>query len=171
MHEDGRGGDQGSPALRTQDDVRSRDLDRRLDELSGELRLLMPATTVLVAFLLTVPFQSGWQGADGTSRGAYVVAFLSSVSAVVFFGGVTAYHRVRGYPYDKEGLLRTANHQAVAGIVLLAVALGAATSLVMQVLFDDAVAVGVTAGLALLTVVTWVVLPLSRRRGRRRLER
>ncbi|MEJ5868738.1 DUF6328 family protein [Pseudokineococcus sp. 5B2Z-1] len=160
------------PASRSADGehpVTSDDLDRRLDELSGELRLLMPATTVLVAFLLTVPFQSGWEGEDATSRVAYLVAFLSALAAVVLFGGVSAYHRLRGYPYDKEGLLRTANRQAVGGIALLALALGSAAFLVVRVLFGDVLAVVATSALAALAVVTWGALPLSRRRraGRR----
>lgn len=157
--------DDRDPSLRT-GDARPRDLDRRLDELSGELRLLMPAATVLVAFLLTVPFASGWSsGVDQTSRVVYIVAFFAALAAVVFFGGVSAYHRVRGYPYDKEGLLRTANRQAIAGIVLLAVALGAVTYLVTYVVFGDVVAAVATAALALLAIGTWVALPLSRRRS------
>lgn len=165
MHDDGSDAAPRSPD--GEPPVTSEDLDRRLDELSGELRLLMPATTVLVAFLLTVPFQSGWEGEDAASRVAYLVSFLAALAAVVLFGGVTAYHRLRGYPYDKEGLLRTANRQAVGGIALLALALGSAAFLVVRVLFGDALAVVTTAALGALAVGTWVALPLSRRRARR----
>lgn len=78
---------------------------------------------------------------------------------------------MRGYPYDKEGLLRTANHQAVVGVVLLAVAPGAVTFLVTHVVHGDGPALVATAALAALVLGTWVVLPLSRRRrGGRRLE-
>lgn len=146
--------------------VDQEDLDRRLGELSAELRLLMPATTVFLAFLLTVPFSSGWSDAADAVRISYFVAFLSCAAAVVLFAGEGAYHRVRGYPYDKAGLLRTANRQAVTGIGLLAVALGAVTFLVSYTIYGQAVAIGFTLGMVLLALGTWLVLPLMRRLGR-----
>ncbi len=141
----------------------SKELDTRLDELSGELRVVIPGATVLFAFLLTLPFASGFADLDAADRAAYFVAFLATALAVVLLLGESAYHRLRGHPYDKGRMLRTASRQAVAALGLLAVALTAVVFLVAGVVYDRRVAL-VTAALVLLTAVaTWFALPLSRR--------
>lgn len=108
--------------------------------------MVLPAVTVLFAFLLTVQFSAGFGAASNVSRSAYFAAFLAAAAAVVMLVGESAYHRLSGRPYDKAQLVRTASRQALAGIALLGVALAA-----------------VTAALVLLAVVTWLVLPLRRR--------
>lgn len=140
-------------------------LDRELSELSNEIRVVLPAVTVLFAFLLTVPFSARFNTADDVSRAAYFLAFLSSAASVVMLVGESAYHRLAGQPYDQARLMRTASRQAVAGIGLLAVALAAVVFLVTDVLFPSAVAVGVTAGTVLLAAATWLAPPLSRRQS------
>jgi uncharacterized protein DUF6328 len=138
-------------------------LDRELGELTGELRTVIPGGTVLVAFLLTVPFGAAFPELDRTLRGAYFVAFLSSALAVVFLVGESASHRVRGKPYDKGKLVKTANRQAVTALVLLAVALTAVVFFVTDVLFSSAVSITVTAAVLVLMAATWFGLPLLRR--------
>lgn len=98
-------------------------------------------------------------------QGAYFVAFLSTALAVVFLLGEVAYHRLRGKPYDKGRLVKTATRQTVTALVLLGVALSAVVYLVADVLFGTAASVPLAAGLLLVVVVTWFVLPLRRRMG------
>lgn len=62
-------------------------LDRELDELTSELRMVIPGVTVLLAFLLSVPFASGFPSLGGLQQGAYFTAFLSTALAVVFLLG------------------------------------------------------------------------------------
>lgn len=138
-------------------------LDRELDELTSELRMVIPGVTVLLAFLLTVPFASGFPSLSGTERGTYFVAFLSTALAVILLLGESAYHQIRGKPYDKGLLLKTASRQAVTAQVLLAVALGAVVFLVTDVLYGSLVSAAVTAGVSALTAATWFGLPLLRR--------
>lgn len=147
-------------------DPRERDrraLDRELDELTSELRTALPGVTVLFAFLLTLPFAAGFPGLSGSQRGAYFVAFLATTLSVVFLVAESAYHRVRGKPYDKGLLLRTATRQAVTGLALLAVALCAVVFLVTDVLFGSSVSTVLSAGVAVLAGATWFGLPLLRR--------
>ena len=148
-------------------DPRRRDeqtLDRELDELTSELRTAVPGATVLLAFLLTVPFASGFPTLDVVQRAAYFLAFLSTAVAVVFLLGEAAYHRLCGKPYDKGGLIRTASRQLVVALVLLACALSSAVFLVTDLLFGAAASVPVTGVVAGLVLVVWFGLPLSRRR-------
>ena len=142
-------------------------LDRELSELTSELRTIIPGVTVLFAFLLTVPFSARFGQLGDFHRGAYFVAFLSSALAVVFLMGESAYHRLRGKPYDKGQLIQTATRQAVAALVLLAVALSAVVFLVTDLTFPGGWNVPVTAAVALLAAATWFGLPLLRRLRRR----
>lgn len=77
------------------------DLDRELDELLAELRVVLPGVTVLVAFLLTVPFTARFQDLGPFDRATYFTAFLATALAIVLLIGESAYHRLRGQPYDK----------------------------------------------------------------------
>ena len=50
-------------------------LDREIEELLSEIRIVLPGVTVLFAFLLTLPFASGFQAVSPFARGAYFLAF------------------------------------------------------------------------------------------------
>ncbi|MCZ4492445.1 MAG: hypothetical protein JWP53_1376 [Conexibacter sp.] len=59
-----------------QDEDEGQRLDRELLELLNELRVVMPGVQVLFGFLLTVPFQQGFQRIDGFQRDVYFVTLL-----------------------------------------------------------------------------------------------
>lgn len=144
-------------------DREQRTLDREVDELTSELRTVIPGVTVLLAFLLTVPFAAAFPELGTVQEAAYFTAFLATALSVVFLVGESAYHRLRGKPYDKAVLLRTATRQTVTALALLAVALGAVVFLVTDVLYGSWVSVPLTAALLALAVVTWFGVPLYRR--------
>lgn len=140
-----------------------RDVDRELEELTSELRVLLAAATVLFAFLLTVPFSSRFAQVSGLHTGVYFVAFVSTAFAIVLLVGETAYHRLIGKPYDKARLVTTASRQAVGGIALLAIALSAVVFVVADLLYPlPAAAVSAAAVLSGATF-TWFALPLLRK--------
>ena len=145
------------------DDAGSRDVDRELHELTGELRVSIPGVTVLVAFLLTVPFAQDFSFGSALDRATYLVAFLSATAALVLLLGESAYHRLRGHPYDKHVLIRTATRQAVAALALLAVSLTSVVLLVTNALYGRTLSVVAAASLLALVSVTWFGLPLYRR--------
>ena len=80
---------------------------------------------------------------------------------MVFLLGEAAYHRLRGKPYDKGRLVKTAGRQLVAALVLLTVAL--VVFLVTDVLFGAAASVPVSVAMLVLLALTWFGLPLRRR--------
>ncbi|OMQ16278.1 hypothetical protein A7K94_0203610 [Modestobacter sp. VKM Ac-2676] len=118
---------------------------------------------MLLAFLLTVPFASGFPQLDEGSQGVYFLAFISTALAVVLLLAEGAYHRVRGKPYDKKLLIKTATRQMVAALALLGIALVSVVFLVTDVLFGTWASVPVSAAVFLLLVVNWFGLPLLRR--------
>jgi Family of unknown function (DUF6328) len=146
-------------------------LDRNLEELTGELRVVVTGVQVLFAFLLIVPFNAGFSGIGPFERGVYFVTLLFAALAAVCTIAPSARHRVLFRHDDKEDIVFSANRLAIAGLAFLALAMCGSLLLVAVKLF------GVTAGaLTVLAVggpfaLLWFVLPLRRRLqldGRRR---
>ena len=56
-------------------------VDRELIELLNELRVALPGVQVLFAFLLTLPFTSGWERINDTDRHVYFSAVLLTAAS------------------------------------------------------------------------------------------
>jgi predicted membrane channel-forming protein YqfA (hemolysin III family) len=147
----------------TPDPRYGRDPNRELAELVDELRVILPGTTVLFAFLLALPFSPSFAQVDRLSHVAYFTAFVCTALALVLLVGESAYHRVRGKPYDKPRMLRTATHQAVFALGLLSVAVAAVMLLVSNIIYGLAAAVVAAAGIFVFSLAVWFGLPLLRR--------
>ena len=68
-------------------------VDRNLEEMTGELRVVVTGVQVLFAFLLIVPFNAGFVGVGPFERGVYFVTLLCSVFAALCTIAPAAYHR------------------------------------------------------------------------------
>ena len=137
-------------------------LDRELIEFLNELRVALPGVQVLFAFLLIVPFSNGYGNMTDLQKDVYFITFLCTAAASAFLIAPSAQHRLRWRQFDKERLLIVANRQAIAGSVLLALAMSGATFLVTDVLFDVTSAAIVTAIVAALFTWLWFGWPLFR---------
>jgi hypothetical protein len=138
-------------------------LDRELVELLNELRVVLPGVSVLFAFLLTLPFTARFTEISMHSRDTYFIAFACSAASAILLITPSAYHRLIGGGYDKERLIRTSSKLAIAGIVLLGIALTAVVLLVTTVIYDAALARWAAAAAAILACVLWLGVPLQRR--------
>lgn len=143
------------------DDRRDRgELRDRYYGLLQELRTVLPGVQVLVAFLLTVPFSQRFDELDPVGRVAFFVALIAAVLASVCFVAPAATHRAGGRT-RRVARLTWAVRLTAAGLVLLAVALCAAVYCVSRFVFDDTVAMLVTAVVFSTIVALWVILPKS----------
>jgi amino acid transporter len=134
--------------------------DRELIELLNELRVVLPGVTVLLAFLLAVPFAKGWPRVTDFQRDVFVVAFLSTAVSVALLTAPSSYHRLRFRQGNKERMVKIGNRLAIAGIAAFAVSLEAVVLLVTDFVLSRGIAiVAVTALFAVVTVL-WFVLPL-----------
>jgi hypothetical protein len=140
--------------------------NRELIELLNELRVALPGVQVLFAFMLTVPFTTGFDRLDSTDRKVYFAAVLSTAAATLCLIAPTAHHRLRFRSGIKEHLLRAANVLTVVGLVLLAAAMTAATYVVTTVLYGGTVPGIVAGSLAGAFVAVWFVIPLVYRQER-----
>ena len=137
-------------------------LNRELIEFLNEIRVALPGVQVLFAFLLIVPFSNGYGDMTDLQKDVYFVTFLCTAAASAFLIAPSAQHRLRWRQYDKERLLIVANRQAIAGSVLLALAMSGATFLVTDVLFEVTSAAVVTGCVAALFTWLWFGWPLFR---------
>ncbi|HKD94587.1 MAG TPA: DUF6328 family protein [Gaiellaceae bacterium] len=134
--------------------------DRELIELLNELRVVLPGITVLLGFLLAVPFARGWTRVTEFQRDVFVVAFLSTAVSVALFVAPSSYHRIRFHHGEKPYLLKISNRFAIAGIAAAAVSLEAVVLLVTDFVVSRGFAIAVTAALFVVIAVLWYVLPL-----------
>ena len=136
--------------------------DRELIEFLNEIRVALPGVQVLFAFLLIVPFSNGYANMSDLQKDVYFVTFLCTAAASAFLIAPSAQHRLRWRQHDKERLLVVANRQAIAGSVLLALAMSGATFLVTDILFEVTSAAIVTGIVAALFAWLWFGWPLLR---------
>jgi ABC-type xylose transport system permease subunit len=137
-------------------------LDRELMELLQELRVVLPGVQVLLAFLLTAPFQQRFSQLPGSLRNAFFAAIVCATVATALLIAPSAHHRLRWRERDKEHLLRVANRETIWGTLFLAAAIVLALYVVTNVLFATWVAL-LTAVLAVaLFAWLWYALPLFR---------
>lgn len=146
-----------------EDDSEKARLDRELIELLNELRVALPGVQVLFAFLLILPFSTGFRDLATYQDVVFLTSLLCTAAATAMLVAPSAYHRLRFRARDKERMIRVANGLAVAGLALVAVAMTLVVFLVTDVVFHFAAALvaGVLAGIVFAAL--WFVLPLSDR--------
>jgi hypothetical protein len=147
------------------EESRKERVDRELIELLNEIRVALPGVQVLFAFLLTVPFSSGYERLTGGQRWWYFATFLATTAASAFLMAPTSYHRImfRAGSAQKERMLTTANRFAIAGTSLLSAAIGGAVFVVGDLLYGAGAAAVVAGVVVGATAWLWFGLPLTRR--------
>ena len=138
-------------------------VDRELIELLNGLRVLLPGVQVLLAFLLTVPFSSGFADTTDTEQVVYFVTVLLTVGATATLTMPAAYHRLRFREGDKERMLQLSNTFAIAGLVLLTLAMTSVVFLITNLLYGVAAAIPVSLAVLVVLGFTWFAVPLLRK--------
>ncbi len=144
-------------------------LNRKLIELLNELRIALPGVQVLFAFLLVLPFNSGFTEADDLGRSVYAGSLGCAAVASALLIGPAAYHRHRfrrleeETAAEKEEMIITQDHLAAGGIFFLALAMAGSVFMVFDVLFGAVAATIVAGSLVLVYAWFWYALPVSRR--------
>lgn len=137
-------------------------LDRNLEELTGELRVVVTGVQVLFAFLLIVPFNSGFANVGGFERTVYFVTLVLAALAAVCMIAPSAAHRFLFRHDDKQHIVFSSNRVVIAGLVFLALAMCGCLLLVTTKLFGVAAGV-LTAGIgALPFAALWFAVPIRR---------
>ena len=143
-------------------------LNRNLDQLLQELRVVLPGVQVLFAFLLAVPFSSRFGRVDSFEKDVYFVALLLSAVAVAFLMAPSIQHRILFRQEQKRYLVALGNTFMIVGMTALALAIVLSLVLVAHFLFGSAAA-WAAGGLSFgAFALLWYALPIERRITNRR---
>jgi Family of unknown function (DUF6328) len=137
--------------------------DRNLSDLLQELRVALPGVQVLFAFLLTVPFTQRFEDLSDFDQKLYFAVLISVALATVLLVAPTIGHRILFRRQQKEFIVTIANRLALAGMLILAVAMCGAIALISDFLFGLATAVISTVVMATAFVGFWFLGPIVRR--------
>jgi hypothetical protein len=138
-------------------------LDRELMELLQGLRVVMPGVQVLLAFLLTAPFQQRFAQLPGSLRNAYFASIACATLATVLLIAPSTHHRLLFRTREKEWLIRVGNQMALWGTVFLGASIVLALYVVTNVLFTSEQALLIAAAAIVVFAGIWYALPLARR--------
>jgi hypothetical protein len=138
-------------------------LDRNLEELTGELRVVVTGVQVLFAFLLIVPFNSGFAHVGDFERTVYFVTLLLAALAAACTIAPSAQHRFLFRHDDKQQIVFSSNRVVIAGLAFLALAMCGCMLLVATKLFGQLAGLLTVVGGSIPFLLLWFVHPLRRR--------
>ncbi len=134
-----------------------------LTDMLNEMRVLLPGAQTLTAFLIILPFNSGFQEISNSERWVYVVTFLCSLVSLLLFAAPAAHHRLERPLIDREEFKNFATRFIIAGLVFLSIALVLATELVIaRVYSENYISWGVAGLVAMLVLTVWWLMPRKR---------
>lgn len=143
-------------------------LNRNLDELLQELRVMQTGVQILTGFLLTVPFTQRFTDLSENQKLFYLGILLAAVLTTLVIVAPVCYHRLLFRQGERDWVVSAAHACALGGLVGLAVVSSAAVLLVFDVVLDNKAAPLIAAAaVALAFIALWAVAPLSGR-GRER---
>lgn len=138
-------------------------LDRNYLEILQELRVLQAGMQILFAFLLSLVFQSRFEDTTDRQRDIYIVTLVCAAIATACLIAPVPFHRLVFRRGMKDDLIVAANRYVFAGLIFLFLSMAGAIMLVLDFLVGPGTAITVTAVLAAVFVVLWLVLPLVSR--------
>ena len=140
--------------------------DGDLSDLLEELRVLLPGTQTLTAFLIILPFNAGFSEIRNEQKVVYIVTFLCSLISLMLFTAPAAHHRQQRPLRDRETFKNYATRFMIAGLIPLSIALVLAAQLVLfAVVRDRGISWSIAGVLAILVLALWWIFPrLTRKR-------
>jgi hypothetical protein len=137
--------------------------DRNFADLLQELRVAQTGVQILFAFLLTLPFSSGFPQTTAFQRDTYIVALLTAAGATAMIISPVAFHRALFRQGRKPELVRYAHRMASGGLGLMLVSMVSSVLLITDYLLATWLAIVLSAITAVWFVTFWVALPFARR--------
>lgn len=140
------------------------DVDEQFRALMEGLRTTLPGVQVLFAFLLTLPFQSGFSDLTQDALTAYLLAFGAAAVSSILLIAPSMHQRIRapmtGVARHSAKHLRMTVWLTIAGSGAFLVALGAAVYLIAIVVLGTSAAALAVAAVALLAAWAWIYIPV-----------
>ena len=138
-------------------------LDRNLNELLQELRVVLTGVQILFAFLLALAFTADLDERGPFATTVYTVTLMSTACATVVLIAPVSFHRTVFRRQRKEQLVDFADRALLIGLALLLVGITSAVLLVLDVVLGRWPALVGAGTVVLLGAVCWYALPLRQR--------
>jgi len=138
--------------------------DEDLTDLLNEIRLLLPGTLLLVAFLIALPFNSGYTRVSQFDNAVYVALFLCATLSLLLFAAPAAQHRLMSPLRDRAAFKRSVNRQVIIGLMPLSGAITLAAYLVISHVLSTLAAAIVAGIVGLAIAMLWWIIPLNLRK-------
>jgi hypothetical protein len=133
--------------------------DRNWNDILQELRVVQTGVQLLTGFLLTLPFQQRFTTLSDAERSLYLAAVAASIFATGFLQAPVSVHRALFRRHRRREQVQLAHRLAIIGIVFLACAVVAVTTLIFEVLHGWTVGAIAGAGAGTLLLVLWLIIP------------
>ncbi|GAA4462785.1 hypothetical protein GCM10023170_068050 [Phytohabitans houttuyneae] len=140
--------------------------ERNFADLLQELRVAQTGVQILFAFLMTLPFSSGFDKVNAFQKDVYIIALLAAAAAAATLIAPVAYHRVLFQRGRKAELVRSAHRMASLGLAFMLVAMVSAVLLITDFILDRWLALLLSGITAVWFLLLWLILPLLRRDDR-----
>ncbi len=137
--------------------------DRNFGDLLQELRVAQTGVQILFAFLLTLPFSSGFPQTTQFQKDTYVVALLTAACATAMIISPVAFHRALFRQGRKPELVRFAHRMATGGLAFMLIAMVSSVLLITDFLLSRWPAIILTGITAAWFLTFWALLPFARR--------
>jgi hypothetical protein len=134
--------------------------DRAYGEILQEVRVAQTGVQILFAFLLTLAFTARFKSITPVQRDIYVVALMLAAAATALLIAPAAFHRVTYRRRLKQHLVHAANKLALAGLVLLLLAMISALVLILDVTTGMGLAMILGSGMLTWFFTWWFILPV-----------
>lgn len=138
-------------------------LDRNFGELLQELRVAQAGIQILFAFLLSIAFQQRFAGLEPYQRVLYGITLVTAALSMVLLIAPVAVHRLLFRRGRKDAVVEASARLATAGLALLGTSVLCALLFVLDVVWNLTVAIVISAVVAIVLVVFWIVLPVRAR--------
>lgn len=139
---------------------------RNWDEILQELRVTQTGTQILLAFLLTIPFQSGFGELGIPQKVVYLALVIVAAVAAVLALSPVALHRALFRRNAKPQLVFAANLLLRLALAAIALALSGTVFLIFDVVIGHPAAFVAGGATLLVTAGMWIALPAVLRRPR-----
>jgi hypothetical protein len=146
----------------------SEQVDGDLSDLLEELRILLPGTQTLTAFLIILPFNNGFREIRDAEKVVYIITFLCSLVSLILFIAPAAHHRLQRPLRDRVAFKNIATRLMIAGLVPLSIALVLASQLVLSTVVEARwVSWSISGILAAGLLGLWWMFPMRKRNEQR----
>ena len=147
---------------RIKDETEKHRWDRNFTDLLQELRVAQTGVQILFAFLLTLPFSSGFPRTTSFQKDVYLVALIAAAFATAMIIAPVAFHRALFRQGRKPELVRYAHRMATGGLACMLVSMVSSVLLITDFMlsFWPALILTVIVGAWFLTF--WAFIPWFR---------